>query len=138
MTPPLPFRRWTHLGNVLRMLGASPLHGPLLFRDREGTPRLLMPGRTWADYLTLAVTEIREYGCSRIQVMRRLRATLENLQESVRPEHRPAVDAEIAKLDASAAAGFAGSVDKEQARARDRQGIGGPAATEISSRAASN
>jgi len=29
-------------------------------------------------------------------------------------------------------------VDENQARARDRQGIGGPAATEISSPAASN
>ena len=118
-----------HLGNVLRLLGSMPLHGPLTFRDREGTPRLLMPGRTWADYLTLAVTEIREYGSSSIQVTRRLRAMLEDLQESVLPEHRPAVDAEIAKLDATIATGFAGSVDEGQARARDRQGIGGPAAS---------
>jgi uncharacterized membrane protein len=118
-----------HLGNVLRLLGSTPLHGPLTFRDSEGTPRLLMPGRTWADYLTLAVTEIREYGSGSIQVTRRLRAILEDLQESVRPEHRPAVDAEIAKLDATIATGFAGSVDEDQARARDRQGIGGPAAS---------
>jgi len=127
-----------HLGNVLRLLGATPLHGPLTFRDAEGTPRLLMPGRTWADYLTLALTEIREYGCSSIQVTRRLRALLEDLQESARPEHRPAVDTEIAKLDATVAAGFAGSVDKDQAQAHDRQGIGGPAATEIRSPAANN
>ena len=65
-----------------------------------------MPGRTWEDYLTLAVTEIREYGASSIQVMRRLRAMLEDLRESVRPEHRPAVDAEIARLDATVAAGL--------------------------------
>ena len=35
-----------------------------------------MPGRKWEDYLTLAVTEIREYGA--IQVTRRLRAMLED------------------------------------------------------------
>ena len=127
-----------HLGNVLRLLGSTPLHGPLTFRDPEGTPRLLMPGRTWEDYLTLAVTEIREYGSSSIQVTRRLRAILEDLQESVRPEHRPAVDAEIAKLDATIATGFAGSVDEHQARARDRQGIGGPAASAAESWMASN
>ena len=121
-----------HLGNVLRVLGATPLHGSLTFRDRAGVPRLLMPGRTWADYLTLAVTEIREYGCSSIQVMRRLRALLEDLQDSVRPEHRPAVDTQIAKLDATTAASFAGSADSDQARARDRQGIGGPAASQPS------
>lgn len=112
-----------------RHLGSMPLHGPLTFRDREGTPRLLMPGRTWADYLTLAVTEIGECGSSSIQVTRRLRAMLEDLQESVLPQHRPAVDAEIAKLDATIATGFAGSVDADQARARGRQGIGGPAAS---------
>jgi hypothetical protein len=54
---------------------------------------------------------------------------LEDLRESVRPEHRPAVNAEIAKLDATVAAGFAGSVDKDLAQTRDRQGIGGPAAS---------
>ena len=120
-----------HLGNVLHLLGSTPLHGPLTFRDREGTPRLLMPGRTWADYLTLAVTEIREYGSGSIQVTRRLRAILEDLQESVRPEHRQAVDAEIAKLDATVGTGFAGSVDEDQARARDRQGIGGPGGAQL-------
>jgi uncharacterized membrane protein len=123
-----------HLGNVLRLLGSTSLHGPLTFRDREGAPRLLMPGRTWEDYLTLAVTEIREYGSGSIQVMRRLRALLEDLQEAVRPENRPAVDAEIAKLDRSLAVGFADSVDKERAQVPDRQGIGGPAASTASSR----
>jgi uncharacterized membrane protein len=126
-----------HLGNVLRLLGSVPLHGPLTFRDRESIPRLLTPGRTWADYLTLAVTEIREYGSGSIQVTRRLRAILEDLQGTVRPENRPAVDAEIAKLDATIATGFAGSVDKDQARAGDRQGIGGPAATTVGPRAVS-
>ena len=86
-----------------------------------------MPGRTWEDYLTLAVTEIREYGSSTIQVTRRLTAMLEALRESVRPEYRPTVDAELARLVATVATGFAGSVDKDLASAGDRQGIGGPA-----------
>ncbi len=125
-----------HLETVLRLLGSTPLHGPLTFRDRQGTPRLLMPGRTWEDYLTLAITEIREYGSSSIQVMRRLRAMLEDLQGSVRPENRPAVDAEIAKLGPTIAAGFAGSVDKAQAAVGDRQGIGGLSASTARSRTA--
>ena len=116
-----------HLENVLRLIGSTPLHGRLTFRDREGTPRLVMPGPTWDDYLTLAITEIREYGSASVQVMRRLRALLEDLRQSVRPDYRPAVDGEIARLDATVAAGFAGSVDQDRATARDRQGIGGPA-----------
>ena len=126
-----------YLGNVLGLLGSTPLHGPLAFRDQQGTPRLFMPGRTWEDYLTLAVTEIREYGSSSIQVMRRMRALLEDLQESVHPDNRPAVDAEITKLDATVATGFAGSVDKNQAQLPDLQGIGGPAASDAGSRTAS-
>jgi len=115
-----------HLANVLALLAEMPLHGPLTFRDRQGAPRLLMPGRTWEDYLALGVTEIREYGSTSIQVMRRLRAMLEDLRESARPDCRSAVKAEIAKLDATVGVGFAGSVDKDQAQVRDRQGIGGP------------
>jgi hypothetical protein len=88
-----------------------------------------MRGRTWEDYLTLSVTEIREYGASSIQVVRRLRAILEGLEGSVRPEHRPAVVAEIRRLDASVAEGFSGSTDKDLAGMSDRQGIGGPRRT---------
>lgn len=126
-----------YLGDVLGLLGSTPLHGPLAFRDQQGTPRLFMPGRTWEDYLTLAVTEIREYGATSIQVMRRMRALLEDLQESVHPDNRPAVDAEITKLDATVATGFAGSSDKVQAQLPDLQGIGGPAASDAGSRTAS-
>jgi uncharacterized membrane protein len=115
-----------HLENVLRLLGSKPLPGQLTYRDRRGTPRLLMRGRTWDDYLALGITEIREYGASTIQVMRRLRAILDGLAVGVRPEHRPAVLAETARLDATLAAGFADSVDKDLAEIADRQGIGGP------------
>jgi uncharacterized membrane protein len=117
-----------HIGNLLRLLGSTPLPGSFMFRDSGGTPRLLMPGRTWNDYLTLAVTEIREYGAASIQVNRRLRALLEDLRASVRPEYLAAVDAEIVKLNATVASGFAGSVDQAAAQARDPQGIGGPEA----------
>jgi hypothetical protein len=52
---------------------------------------------------------------------------LEDLRESVRPEFRPAVEAELVRLHATVTTSFAGSVDKDRALARDRQGIGGPA-----------
>jgi hypothetical protein len=44
--------------------------------------RLVIPGRSWKDYLQLAVTEIREYGATSTQVCRRLRALLEALLRS--------------------------------------------------------
>jgi uncharacterized membrane protein len=121
-----------HLSNVLRLIGSGPLKGTATFVDQDRVPRLVVPGRTWADYLMLGVTEIREYGGSSIQITRRLRALLDDLHGAVRPEHRPAVEDEIARLDAAVAAGFAGSVDEDRAQTADEQGIGGPA-TPISS-----
>jgi len=119
------------LANVLQLLGSTPLHTPLTVPDREGTPRLLMPMPSWEDYLTLAITEIREYGATAIQVTRRLKAMLEELKKSVRPEYRSAVEAQLALLDAAVATGFAGSADNDQARVPDRQGLGGPAERDV-------
>jgi len=63
------------------------------------------------------VTEIREYGSTSIQVMRRLHAMLEEPRDEVRPEHRPAVEEELARLQKTVACTFADSADP--------QGIGG-------------
>ena len=73
----------------------------------------------------LGVTEIREFGGSSIQVVRRMRAMLEELRDDVRPEHRPAVEDELARLDATVASAFGESVDLDRARSADSQGIGG-------------
>ena len=121
-----------HLEDVLRLLGSQRLNGELIFSDRGRITRLSMRGRTWDDYLALGVTEIREYGASTIQVTRRLRAILEGLKDSVLPEHRGAVLAEITRLDATVAVGFSGSTDKGLAEIADRQGIGGPCRVAVS------
>jgi uncharacterized membrane protein len=86
-----------------------------------------MPVRTWSDFLSLGVTEIRDYGGASIQVTRRLRALLEELGELVLPENRPAVDEELRRLDATVRATRAGGVDLDLASSSDHQGIGGPA-----------
>jgi uncharacterized membrane protein len=74
----------------------------------------------------LGVTEIREFGSTSIQVMRRMRAVLDKLRQEVRPEHLAAVEAEIGRLDATVAAAFSGSIDRDRAVLADRQGLGGP------------
>jgi hypothetical protein len=58
--------------------------------------------------------------------MRRLRAMLEELREAVAPERRAAVDAELARLDATLAERWSGSVDLDLAGEAGAQGIGGP------------
>jgi uncharacterized membrane protein len=92
------------------------------------TTGVVMPVRTWPDFLSLGITEIREYGATSIQVTRRLRALLEELGDLVLPENRAAVDEEMRRLDATVAASYANSIDLDCARSPDPQGIGGPAA----------
>ena len=75
----------------------------------------------------LGVTEIRVYGANSIQVVRRLRAMLDGLLETVPPEHRAAVEDELARLDATVETAFSTSVDGDRAGLPDRQGIGGSA-----------
>jgi uncharacterized membrane protein len=114
-----------HLGDVLRLIGSADLSGSRWSGQRDGRTGLVVPVRDWEDYLTLATTEIREYGARAIQVMRRMRAMLEELLEQVRPEHRAAVQEELARLDATVARNFGESVDFDRASTADAQGIGG-------------
>ena len=51
---------------------------------------------------------------------------LDKLAEEVRPENRPAVKSEIARLDATVAVAFSNSIDRDRAGIADRQGMGGP------------
>ena len=75
--------------------------------------------RRCEDVVGLAVTAIRIYGATSIQVMRRLRAMLEELGQGVLPERRPAVEDELARLGATLERRWSDAVDL------DRAGIGG-------------
>ena len=114
-----------HLGEVLRVIGGIDLSPSQWSSEHEVSIGLVFPVRSWEDYLTLATTEIRCYGESSIQVMRRLRALLEELRDEVREENRPAIDEELARLDATVDRKFGDSVDIDRARLADPQGIGG-------------
>jgi uncharacterized membrane protein len=113
-----------HLGETLRMIGTTA--SPLGASSESITTGVVMPIRAWPDFLSLALTEIREYGGGSIQVTRRLRALLEELRELVLPENQPEVDDELRRLDATLTLWFANNVDLDRARVADPQGIGGP------------
>ena len=117
-----------HLEDLLRLVGQTDLSdtgAPLEDMDHG----LVVPIRRWPDYLMMSVTEIREYGDTSIQVVRRLRAMLEELSEAVLPERRDAVRRELERLDRSVALRWGETVDVDLASRSDRQGIGGPSAT---------
>jgi uncharacterized membrane protein len=112
-----------HLGDLLHVIGATDFR-----RDppRDGDAgRVLLRARGWEQYLALGVTEIRVYGAPSVQVARRLRAMLEELHDVVRPEHRPAVADELARLEAAVTLAAGSSPDLDRARLSDRQGLGG-------------
>jgi uncharacterized membrane protein len=114
-----------HLADVLRRIGSADLSRSQRTGEHDTSVGLLFPIRSREDYLTLATTEIRCYGASAIQVMRRMRAMLEELHHEVREEHRPAIDEELGRLDATVARSFADSVDIDRALTADPQGMGG-------------
>jgi uncharacterized membrane protein len=115
-----------HLENLLALLGRdAPAGRPQ--RTREPTTRgVVIPTRSWDDYLMLGVTEIREYGATNIQIVRRLRAMFEALRDSVHAENRAAVEGQLVRLDATVEEHWRGTPDHDLAGIGDRQGIGGP------------
>jgi uncharacterized membrane protein len=116
-----------HLEDTLTLIGKTPgLTGRWEFRDAAGTLRLVMPARRWEDFLALGATEIRQYGAASFQVVRRLRGMLETLRETVLPEYVPAVEDELARLDADVASTWDGTPDGAMAALSDMQGVGGP------------
>jgi uncharacterized membrane protein len=116
-----------HIGGVLSFIGKTDLEKRREPASAETPAVLVMAVPCWENFVKLGLTEIREFGVTSVQIMRRLRALLEDLLQAVRPEHRAAVEEELRRLDAMVAEGWRNSVDLDRAREADRQGIGGAA-----------
>ena len=67
---------------------AQPSSTPAMSPTKNGALRLVFPTPTWEDYLTLAFDEIRQFGASSVQVMRRMRSALVGLAESLPSQER--------------------------------------------------
>lgn len=70
--------------------------------DENGKLRVVLPRPGWDALVRLAFDEIRQYGKGSIQVLRRMRAALEDLRNSCPPWRRPVLDLQLAELDAGA------------------------------------
>ena len=80
---------------------------------------------SWDDYLTLAFDEIRIYGVTSVQVMRRMRSALVSLARSPLPPTRvERLRDYLAHLDSVIAASPLDLLDQSMASQEDRQGIG--------------
>jgi uncharacterized membrane protein len=94
-------------------------------RDRAGALRLLYRTPDWEDFVCLAVTEIRQFGSTSIQVVRRLRAMLENLADVLPPVRASLLREELALLQRHAGRCFTEAEDRARASVSDLQGLGG-------------
>jgi uncharacterized membrane protein len=110
--------------HLLRNVGSCNL-GQGRETDSRGELRLVYRTPDWEDFVHLAVTEIRQYGRDSIQIMRRLRAMLENLIQTLPERRTPMLRLELSLLQASAKRMFVDLYDQSLAEAGDLQGMGG-------------
>ena len=94
-------------------------------RDAAGRLRFIYRTPDWEDFVYLAVTEIRHFGGTSIQVARRLRAMLENLIQSVPEDRAVLLRQELSLLRRSAERSFPEPEDRALADISDAQGMGG-------------
>jgi uncharacterized membrane protein len=109
---------------LLRAVGERQLNTGRVYDD-AGRLRLLYRTPDWEDFVALAITEIRLFGRNSIQIVRRMRAMLENLIDTV-PAHRAALlRRELALLDRGVEQDFRDPEDRACAAAADSLGVGG-------------
>jgi uncharacterized membrane protein len=94
------------------------------FRDAQDRLRLLVSFPTWEDFLVLAFDEIRFYGSTSIQVMRRMMALINELISIMPEERRPALRYWRERLQSTVVSAFHNREDILDASHEDRQGLG--------------
>lgn len=92
--------------------------------DNDGKVRLFFPVMTWDAYVHLACDELRHYGATSLQVMRRLRAMLEDVHHVAPAERKPVLEKQIGLLDTGIARTWADVEDQRLGAIADAQGLG--------------
>ena len=109
---------------LLPIVGRKDL-GDGMIRGRDGRLRLVFPTPDWEDFVRLGVSEIRMYGAGSMQVMRRLRAMLENLAEVLPAERHGFLSKQMKLLNSELDRNFPFAEDRKSAGLPDFAGIGG-------------
>ena len=128
--------------DLLRRLGHRQLDAGYV-RDATGTIRVTFPVPTWDDYLALSFDEIRQFGASSVQVVRRLRSALVGLRDTnAFEDRRQSVVRYLEHLNRGVSRSTFDDQDQVAALVEDRQGLGlsrrrndrGPPPTDASKR----
>ena len=92
--------------------------------DAQGQLRLCFGTPDWIDFVSLGITEIRQFGASSMQVARRLQAMIEHLLKVLPEGRKAALQQELALLQRAIQRIFPDEEDRVRARIGDLQGIG--------------
>jgi uncharacterized membrane protein len=108
---------------LLRSVGKRHLDTEAIL-DESGARGVAFHTPDWEDYVVLAVTEIRQFGSGSFQVVRRLRAMLENLIASLPADRRPPLEVQMRMLARAVERAFPDAEDRASATYADPQGLG--------------
>ena len=112
------------LHRLLRMVGARHLRTDEL-SDEAGQLRLIFRTPKWEDFVNLAFSEIRSCGSNNLQIVRRLRAMIDNLVLTLPAHCHPPLQQQLSLLDREIARYFVYPEELALARIADSQGLGG-------------
>jgi uncharacterized membrane protein len=112
------------LQRLLRLVGNRHLRTDETFDD-SGNLRVIVRTPNWEDFVNLAFTEIRRYGADSLQVVRRLRAMIENLTQTLPPHRHAALREQLTLLEGAIEDVYKTPEELALARASDSQGLGG-------------
>jgi uncharacterized membrane protein len=109
--------------DLLQYLGRRHLGDGLMVGER-GALRLVFGTPDWPDFVMLAVSEIRQYGATSLQVHRRLQALLKHLIEVLPPLRAAPLEKELKLLQTAAVRAFPDEDDRQRVNVSDYQGVG--------------
>jgi uncharacterized membrane protein len=112
------------LHRMLRRVGQRQLHTDHVV-DGAGQLRVIFKSPNWEDFVVLAFSEIRHYGSGNLQIVRRLRAMIENLIQTLPERRHPCLQQQLAMLDREIETRFTHPEELLLARIADSQGLGG-------------
>ena len=112
------------LHRMLRAVGRRHLRTEEI-SDKSGTLRLIFRTPNWEDFVHLAFSEIRSCGSNNLQIVRRLRAMIQNLLQTLPLHRHAALNQQLSLLDREIAKNFSYPEELALARVPDTQGLGG-------------
>jgi len=112
------------LHRMLRTVGKRHLRTDEI-PDKSGQLRVVFRTPNWEDFVHLAFSEIRSCGSNNLQIVRRLRAMIENLIQTLPAHRHAALVTELGLLNREIERNFSYPEDLALARIADAQGLGG-------------